>query len=82
MGHKFFTCKIEEGNDLLDHSNKLKAFADQLKCLEAPMREEKHRDDFARGFANMYKYFIIVLTTMPMKELTIYYVTRHLMHLA
>ena len=34
--YKFFTCKMQEGNDLLDHINKVKAFADQLACLECP----------------------------------------------
>jgi hypothetical protein len=34
---KFFTCKMDEGDDLLDHVNKVKALADQLTCLEVPV---------------------------------------------
>jgi hypothetical protein len=37
---KFFTCKMQEGEDLLDHINKVKALADQLACLEVPVRDE------------------------------------------
>jgi hypothetical protein len=36
---KFFTCKMQEGKDLLDHINKVKALANQLACLEVPMRD-------------------------------------------
>ena len=37
--YKFFTCKMQERDDLLDHINKVKAFADQLTCLEVPVRD-------------------------------------------
>jgi hypothetical protein len=37
---KFFTCQMDEGDDLLDHVNMVKALADQFVCLEVPMREE------------------------------------------
>jgi hypothetical protein len=38
--HKFFTCKMQEGEDLLDHINKVKALMDQLACLEVLVRDE------------------------------------------
>ena len=38
--HKFFTCKMDEGDNLLDHVNKVKTLADQLACLEGPLRAE------------------------------------------
>ncbi len=37
---KFFTCKMQEGEDLFDHINKVKALADQLACLEVLVRDE------------------------------------------
>jgi hypothetical protein len=37
---KFFTCKMQEGEDLLDHINRVKALAHQLACLEVPVRDE------------------------------------------
>jgi hypothetical protein len=38
--HKFFTCKMQEGEDVLDHINHVKAFADQVACMEVPVRDE------------------------------------------
>jgi hypothetical protein len=40
--HKFFMCKIQEGDNVLDHVNKVKALADQLACLEVLVWEEKN----------------------------------------
>ena len=34
---KFFTCKMQEGEDVLDHINHVKALADQLACMEVPV---------------------------------------------
>lgn len=31
---------MQEGNDLLDHINNVKVFADQLVYLEVPMQDE------------------------------------------
>jgi hypothetical protein len=31
---------MQEGEDLLDHINKVLALADQLACLEVPVRDE------------------------------------------
>ena len=36
---KFFTCKMHKGSDLLDHVNRIKAFVDQLACLEVPVKD-------------------------------------------
>lgn len=37
---KFFTCKMEEGYDLLNYINEVKALVDQLACLEVPVKNE------------------------------------------
>ena len=37
---KFFTCKMQENDDLLDHVNKVKAFANELACLEVYVQKE------------------------------------------
>ena len=37
---KFFTIKMDEGADILDHINKIKSLANQLTCLEVPMKDE------------------------------------------
>lgn len=37
---KFFMCKMDKGDDLLDHINKIKALANQLACLQVLMKNE------------------------------------------
>lgn len=37
---KFFTCKMGDGDDLLDRINKIKALTNQLVCLEVLMTNE------------------------------------------
>ncbi len=77
---KFFTCKMQESDDLLDHINKVKALADQLACLEVPVRDEDIVMTLLESLPASYEYLITALETMPMKELTMEYVTARLMH--
>ena len=77
---KFFTCKMDEGEDLLDHVNKVKGLADQLACLEVPVREEDIVMTLLESLPASYEFLITALETMPMKELTMEYVTARLMH--
>ena len=67
MHRKFFTCKMDEDSDLLDHINKVKAFADQLACLEIPMREEDIIITLLESVPASYKFLITALEMMPMK---------------
>lgn len=40
VNYKCCTCNLQEGNDLLDHVNKVKAFANELACLEVYVQKE------------------------------------------
>ncbi len=75
---KFFTCKMQEGEDLLDHINKVKALADQLACLEVPVRDEDVV--MLERLPPSYEYLITALETLPMQDLTMEFVTARLMH--
>jgi hypothetical protein len=77
---KFFTCKMQEGEDLLDHINKVKALADQLACLEVPVRDEDVVMTLLESLPPSYEYLITALETLPMKDLTMEFVTARLMH--
>ena len=73
---KFFTYKMQKCDDLLDHVNKFKAFANQLVCLEISVRDEDIVKTLFKSMSTSYKYLTTALKTMPMKEITIdYYVT-------
>ena len=77
---KFCTCKMEDDDDLLDHINKVKAFAYQLTCLEVPMRIKDIVITLLESFMALYNYFITAFKTMPMKELTMKDLMTHLMY--
>jgi hypothetical protein len=77
--HKFFTCKMQEGEDLLDHINKVKALADQLACLEVPVTDEDVVMTLLESLPPS-EYLITALETLPMQDLTMEFVTARLMH--
>ncbi len=77
---KFFTCKMQEGEDLLDHINKVKALVDQLACLEVPVRDEDVVMTLLESLPPSYEYLITTLETLPMQDLTMEFVTARLMH--
>ena len=71
---------MQEGNNLLDHVNKVKVFADQLACLEVVVREEDIVMTLLESLLGSYKYLMTTLETTLMKKLTMEYVTTRLMH--
>ena len=71
---------MQEKNDLLDHVNKVKTLADQLVFLEVFIRDEDIIISLLESLLASYKYLIIALEVMRMKELMLDYVTTHLMH--
>ncbi len=77
---KFFTCKMQEGEDLLDHIKKVKALADQLACLEVPVRDDDVVMTLLESLPPSYEYVITALETLPMQDLTMEFVTAQLMH--
>jgi hypothetical protein len=77
---KFFTCKMQEGEDLLDHINKVKALADQLACLEVPVKDEDVVMALLESLPPSYEYLITALETLPMQDLTMEFVTARFMH--
>jgi hypothetical protein len=78
--YNFFTHKMQEGDDLLDHINKVKVLADQFAYLKVPVRDEDIVMTLLKSLLASYKYLITVMETMLMKDLTMDYVTVCLMH--
>ena len=77
---KFFICKIQENNDLVDHINKIKAIVDQLVYLKILTWEENIIMTLLESLPMSYEFLIIALDTMSMKELMMGYMTICLMH--
>lgn len=73
--HKFFTCKIQKNDDLLDHINKVKAFADKLDCLKVHVRKKDVVMTLLKSLLPSYEHLIIMFEMMLMKKLTMKYMT-------
>lgn len=71
---------MQDDGNLLDHVNKVKALADQLVCLNVPVRDENFVMTLLKNLPKLYKYLITALEMLPMKELTMDYIMTRLMH--
>ena len=80
LRRKFFTIKMEEGTDILEHINKVKSLADQLLVLEVPLRGEDVVMTLLDSLPPSFDYLITALETRPFKELTMEFVTARLVH--
>ena len=67
-------------DDLLHHINKVEELADQLAYLEVPVKDKYIIIILLESLPTSFEYLITAMETMPMKELTMDYVTAHLMH--
>ncbi len=64
----------------MDHVNKVKVLVDQLVCLKISVREEDIIITLLENLPLSYEYLTTAIDTMPMKELTMDYMTTRLMH--
>jgi hypothetical protein len=71
---------MQEGENVLDNINHVKALADQLACMEAPVRDEDTVMTLLESLLLSYEYLIMALETKAREELTMEYVTARLMH--
>ena len=69
---------MQEEEDVLDHINHVKALADQLACMEVPVRDDDTVMTLLKSLS--YEYLITTLETKTKEELTMDYVTARLMH--
>lgn len=67
---------MQEGEDLLEHTKKIKALADQLACLEVFVRDE----GVVMTLVSSYEYLISALETLKFAYLSMDYVNARLMH--
>ena len=72
--------KLQERDNLLDHVNKVKTFADQLASLEVPVRDRDIVRTLLEILSTSYDKLMTTIVTMPMKKLTMNYVMACLMH--
>jgi hypothetical protein len=77
---KFFTVKMEEGEDLIAHVNKVKALANQLAIVDEPLRDSDVVMTLLISLPESYAPLITAMESIPRKERTMDYVTARLAH--
>ena len=77
---KFFTIKMQEGDDLMAHINHVKELADQLTSFEVPVREEDVVMTLLESLPPSFDNLIIALETLRLEDLTLEFVTARMMH--
>ena len=71
---------MDEGANILDHIYKVKSLADQLTCLEMLMKDEDVIITLLDSLPPLFDHLITALETRPFSELTLDFITGHLMH--
>ncbi len=61
LRRKFFTIKMHEADNMLDHINKVKSLADQLLCLEVPVKDEDVMMTLLESLPPSYDHLILKL---------------------
>ena len=80
LRRRFFTVKMQEGEDILAHINMVKGLADQLNCVEVPVTEGDIVMTLLESLPPSFESLIVALEARPMKELTIDFVSSRLIH--
>ena len=80
LRRKFFTMKMQETDDLLQHINKVKTLADQLDALDVPVTEGDIVMTLLESLPPSFENLIVAMETKDIKELTLAFVTSRLMH--
>ncbi|KAF1318445.1 Integrase catalytic core protein, partial [Globisporangium splendens] len=79
LRRRFFTAMMEDGNDVLQHINKLKTLAEQLDAVGAPVSEEDLVITLLGSLSESYQFLITALESRA-DTLTWGLVTARLMH--
>ena len=80
LRRKFFTMRMQEEDDILQHINKVKTLADQLEALDVPVTEGDITMTLLESLPSSFENLIVAMETRAMKDLTLEYVTSRLMH--
>lgn len=76
----FFTIKMDEGDDMLEHINMQKYLKDQLTCLEVLVKDKDMLMTLLDSLSPLFDYLITALEICPMKKLTLDFIITRLMH--
>lgn len=77
---KFLIIKLDEANDMFDYINNENPIADQLTCLEVPMKKDDEVMTLLNSLPSLVKHLIAALEVHPMKHATLILIIRRLVH--
>jgi hypothetical protein len=70
LQRRFFTIKMQEGEDLLAHINMVKALANQLRSIEVKIEDEDVYMVLLMSFPSYFDNLVTSLESMSTKMLT------------
>ncbi|GMG39212.1 unnamed protein product [Aspergillus oryzae] len=79
LRRRFFTTMMEEGDDVLEHINKIKTLAEQLDAVNAPVSEDDLVITLLASLSESYQFLITALESRA-DSLTWELVTARLLH--
>ena len=79
LRRRFFTAKMEEGDDVLEHINKIKTLAEQLDAVGAPVNEDDLVITLLDSLSKSYTFLITALESRA-DSLSWELVTSRLLH--
>jgi hypothetical protein len=77
LRRRFFTIKMQEGDDMLVHINTVKALADQLRSIEVNITDE---DIYMVVLMSLLPSFITSLESMSTKDVDLQFIVARLLH--
>jgi hypothetical protein len=77
---KFFTIKMQEGNDMLVHINTMKALADQLRSIEVNITNENVYIVLLMSLLPSFDNLVTSLESMSTKDVNLQFIVARLLH--
>ncbi len=80
LRRRFFTIKMQEGEDLLAHINMVKALADQLRSIEVNIEDEDVYMVFFMSLPPSFDKLVMSLESMLTKDVDLQFIVARLLH--
>jgi len=80
LQRRFFTIKMQEGDDMLVHINKVKALADQLRSIEVNITDEDVYMLLLVSLPPSFDNLVTSLESMSTKDVNLQFIVTRLLH--
>jgi hypothetical protein len=77
---RFFTIKMQEGEDLFTHINMVKAIVDQLRSIEVKIKDEDVYMVFLMSLPPSFDNLVTALESMSTKDIDLQFIVARLLH--